>query len=513
MYKMLFFLVLISFKTYSSTYLKICENPNSAKNSKKTVDVLKGLVDDTTCSGSYKKLMKLKQIIIINQYLKDYTPLESFVNLNELIIANNFFYKINCSAYYHTNKIDFSFIKKLKNLRSLELRSVGLKNTSVLKNMISLRKLELACNEIENIDDLLNLKNLLELNLGQNKLTNINGIENLNKLLTLVIRRNSIEDVSVLSKLDNLLFVDLSYNRLTDIPELLQVDFLQVSNNLLNDNSIAKEFPKLTQFIGDNNFFTKIPKFKNPRRLWTMSLISNDINSTTGLGNYVGLGNLGLAYNPLPKGYESKIEGKVLAYLNIAGTNIKNLPNKLLLPDLQTLNINDNLFTDIQVEDLPQYILTLRASNNRFREINWDENIVSDLYLSNTGLRSFSFNCDPARRLDILDLSNNFIQSNIEINNCDALSIVRLSESYIRDIRFLSKYKILYEIDLSGNPVVDLSPLKDLKHIKKINFRGIPLGKEVPANKLNCPTDAASQVVADWCKEKLKSTISIFKPL
>lgn len=138
--------VLFSSNIFSQSYLNICNDPSPKENSARTIKVLKNIVNDSTCNGSYKKLLKLQKIHLINRFLTDYTPLGSFSNLQELVIANNISSKHYCDQNFSKNIGDFSFLKKLTKLTTLKLNSLGIRDISFLGSLNSIRKLKIQCN-------------------------------------------------------------------------------------------------------------------------------------------------------------------------------------------------------------------------------------------------------------------------------------------------------------------------------------------------------------------------------
>jgi internalin A len=94
---------------------------------------------------------------------------------------------------------DFSFLKDLKNLASLDLHGENIGDIFFLKDLKELTSLDLSGNNISDISFLKDLKNLTSLNLSI----------------------NNISDVSFLKDLKGLTFLNLSYNSIKNLPQWL----------------------------------------------------------------------------------------------------------------------------------------------------------------------------------------------------------------------------------------------------------------------------------------------------
>lgn len=68
----------------------------------------------------------------------------------------------------------------------------------------------------------------------------------------------------------------------------------------------------------------------------------------------------------------------------------------------------------------------------------------------------------------------------------------------------LSNFGTLYfltHLDISGNPAIDdLTPIGPLEFLDTLNTKGIALGGTTKATKKNCPVDARSKAVREFCR-------------
>jgi len=87
---------------------------------------------------------------------------------------------------------DFSFLKELKNLTTLDLSHNELTDVSFLKELKNLTTLNLNCNRLTDVSFLKELKNLTKLDLRYNKLTDVSFLKDLDGIFDVNLENNPI---------------------------------------------------------------------------------------------------------------------------------------------------------------------------------------------------------------------------------------------------------------------------------------------------------------------------------
>lgn len=140
---------------------------------------------------------------------------------------------------------NLSFLEKLKNLDTLDLRNNCISDGHLLQNIKKLHILDLSSNDISEWAFLGKLNNLHILNISYNLCWEWGFLKRLKKLHTLYLRNNGISDVNFLSSNKKLHSLDVSDNNIynllfvNDLPLLQQ---LNLSGNRLNDLSGLSSF-------------------------------------------------------------------------------------------------------------------------------------------------------------------------------------------------------------------------------------------------------------------------------
>lgn len=142
------------------------------------------------------KLINLTDLRISIDNLKELDFISNLINLRTFWLQGKNIRLHNTNIFLNLKKIDNlmlansnytqkqieGIIKNFLNLKTLELRSINLKNIDFLKSFLSLTILKLGSNQIKNISSLINLKELKELGLYYNPIEK-SKIEELRKEL------------------------------------------------------------------------------------------------------------------------------------------------------------------------------------------------------------------------------------------------------------------------------------------------------------------------------------------
>ena len=313
---------------------------------------------------------------------------------------------------------------------------------------------------IEHINDLKNIKEIGFLNLSENKITNLDGIEKISideidlsnnniqdysklkeiKLLSLILENNNIQDITQFNEI-NTQFLNLSNNKIIDIskyrnenvktinlsnnPNIKQYDSLKDTPNIIiksNNITNAKDLEVLTnvQYLDiSNNIIQDITPLNNLEKLTQLYLDGNKNIIGTLSGN---LEELSIKNCNLEEIDISKLSQ--LSYLDISQNNIDIL-NLLKKYDSEIYIMLEN--QNIKIEDLEKIINTDLTEKNQYINISnptIEINITTPYDLKNIKWLS------EIKKIENGIINNNYIESKnnelpiiIEINDIPKYNI------------------------------------------------------------------------------------------
>ncbi|SSD59369.1 related to Protein phosphatase 1 regulatory subunit SDS22 [Saccharomycodes ludwigii] len=188
-------------------------------------------------------------------------------------------------------------IKKLTNLKNLDLSFNRIKHLKNIAGLTNLENLYLVANEIETIEDnaLVNLPKLTNLELGGNSLHKIQGLSALPSLEELWLGKNSIRRLENLQYLQNLRILSIQSNKLKKIQGLEQLSNLE-------------------ELYLSHNFIEKIENLDKNLKLTTLDVTSNKLTRLENLSHLTELTDLWLSYNKIDMTFEEI--NKEIGHLN-----------------------------------------------------------------------------------------------------------------------------------------------------------------------------------------------------
>lgn len=239
---------------------------------------------------------------------------------------------------------------------------ISLFPADVVKSLSNLQHLNLEYNEIERLKnmDFANSPRLRELNLAHNKIQEVSekAMQNSSQLQTIDLSYNDITRLpsDVFAGLSRLR-MDLSHNNIRSFPDTI---FHRTKIQKLQSLNLAyNKFPEIpVKSLRQQYFF-----------LSDLNLSHNKIrNVPSNADILVNIKGLDLSYNPLtPEDINVLLnEPKTLRYLNLAGTNITEVP-VIEARFLLQLNLSDNQIRDLKDEafSLTRNLRSLDASKNK----------------------------------------------------------------------------------------------------------------------------------------------------
>ena len=169
----------------------------------KTLEICFEKSDTIVSLEGMEYFKKLKKFESYHCEIEDISPLSSLVNLEIIYIIDASIKSIHClfnlrklkelSLYINPNLDgDLISLKRLINLKSLDLGLCKLRSIEVLESLKNLEVLYLSQNEIRYISVLRQLQKLKVLNLSSNQIEDIGALHDLNRLKYLWIKGNKI---------------------------------------------------------------------------------------------------------------------------------------------------------------------------------------------------------------------------------------------------------------------------------------------------------------------------------
>ena len=312
-----------------------------------------------------KELKGLSSLDLSDNNISDFSFLKELKGLSSLYLSSN-------------NISDFSFLKELKGLSSLYLSSNNISDFSFLKELKGLSSLDLSSNNISDFSFLKELKGLSSLYLSFNNISDVSFLKELKGLSSLDLSFNNISDVSFLKELKGLSSLYLSYNNISDVSflkELKGLSSLYLSYNNISDVSFLKELKVLSSLDLRNNNISDFSFLKELKVLSSLDLRNNNISDFSFLKELKGLSSLSLSSNNISDlSFLKELKG--LSSLSLSNNKITHLPSwitqfGLLIEISDAFNFNCiNLYNN-PIEEPPKEVIKQGndAINNYFAQV------------------------------------------------------------------------------------------------------------------------------------------------
>lgn len=260
----------------------------------------------------------------------------------------------------------------------------------------------------------------------------------------------------------------------------------------------------------------------------SLNLKDNNITSIAGVGTFKKLTRLDIRRNKVSD--ISPANGlQRLRMLYAQNNQITSLGKLTDLPKARIMNFNDNPITDIS--DLPQFkslvsihfaksekggpslgdlsplgrIASLKGltlkNNGKITNISSLKKIQT-LNVAGTGLKDLSevSTLPDLKRLEISDNPLSTPESIADLSKMTGLTTLNMFKTGIADISVVAELEELTYLDLSDNKIETIAPLKELEKVTRFILQRNPLGTTIKRTEENCPTTAASEIIAHWCK-------------
>ena len=295
---------------------------------------------------------------------------------------------------------DLTDLQHFPYLTDLTIENSKVSGLQILSNLTSLSRLYIRSTAIsaQDLSIIASLPNLTELTLSDCYLSSIKNLAGAQKLQYLNLSDNAIRDVSALSFMSNLKTLDLSRNALTNLSYLSPLTDLKTLD--VSYNSLASVVP----LAGCNS-------------LEALNISNNSIGSLSGLEDLKNLYRLDAGKNAL--------------------TEVDLLSD---IPTLQELILANNTILDISDLSL--------LTNLQYFDVSHNEIEVLPLWSKDCALIYLNASYNKLTKIDALAGFENLNTVNIDYNNISSIDILTTCHHMIR-------------VDASGNPIKDVSKLKE----------------------------------------------------
>lgn len=189
-----------------------------------------------------------------------------------------------------------------------------------------------------------------------------------------------------------------------------------------------------------------------------------------------------------------------LSYINLVHNQLSDIAPLIQLPQLASVVVGYNPLTDLRPLLAMPRLRTLDVSALPQLDLGIVRQLsgLTNLTVMNNGLRSLSW-LTPFHQLTGFNGAGNELSDLSPLAQLDRLASLSLRGNRLRDLSPLSGLHRLQKLDLSQNQIADITPLRELPVVSLFSFYGNPLGTSQKKSTGNCPVDALSKPIREFC--------------
>lgn len=457
-----------------------------------TVDMPSTLTD---CAGfencpvktadGFKKATNLRSLAFSGQPIEDVSAIVN-CSLQNLGITNTKMTDLtqvkglNKIAYINVLNVSNNQLASLKGIAGINVGEIdashnAIRDISALKGSNRLNQLRLNNNGLKKIEDIKGLEDITFLRtiiFRENQLVSLNGIEKVTGLYRVELGDNpDLKDISPLKKLDNLTEISLSG---TGVSAKDQFDLMQIKDQSIRPSSsrtfkgkpetipyqqlqVSVENPEIAELkIASYNSGLEITGKKIGQTKATIAYENNGVTYKKDL-------TLTVTDGAIPQDFDYKVnnDGQTLTITEYHGPGgMVIFPDKI---DGKSVTKVESLGYYMQVRDaitgvvIPEGIKGIGSAFSNLKNLTSVDLPASLEDSALTGGFSFA-NCA------LSDLKG--------FEKVTKVSYWNLSGNKITDISGIpDKLEALYNIDLSGNPIADITPLAQFKKLRSVGLK------------------------------------------
>lgn len=479
----------------SADYLSACKDSGTPADIRYTIDALQEFVGSTDCDRSFELLNRRAIISLKNKQLRTVEPIGSLVYAQKLELIEGNHKLPPCSPSKVKPPKGLATLKGMTGLMEIRIENYNLASADFLKGLPQLLKVDLTCNQLTDISPVAAIPRLQQLVAPYNNLTALPSLAALKELAWVNASYNKISRVAPLTGMAQLKRINLAHNRLTAFPATDFVSYLSVAHNQI----AGGRHPGATYLRVSHNELKDLSFVANPGKVSELAMGHNQLTSIAGIESFAGLYALDISRNPIKGFNASSIPNAGLDSLAANGIGLTEQPDFSGFPNLRKLSLAGNSLTAFNQERLPNVLHDLNISGNKLTALKLTKRPITSLSANGNRLGQITFSCPDTELETLLAIDDNPLARAPTIIDCPMLSGLSARKTGLKNVEFLAEVKDLWRADLRDNPIGDLTPLRDLERIAVIRLEGTLLDKSGAKNASNCPQDARSKVLADWC--------------
>ena len=334
-----------------------------------------------------------------------------------------------------------------------------------VNELFDIVKLDLDAETIRSIQDLKHCTNLKELNLNARNITNLSVLRRLNKVDKLVVSHGDMKTLNYLKdlKVSTLILKDFTLSSVEPLVENGNLSRLEVEDTYIEDAGSFQNLSGLTH-LSLVHVSTDMPLVLCESNNYQEVCLSKvKIQNMDTLSHCTDLVSLKLESINLNDSMETGLPAG-LKEVTVKDCGLTNLKMFLSLPNLTSLDVSDNVIEDISDLEKLSDLKALSLANNPIGDLSPIGCLKGRLKLNLSGI--------PLEG-EILDVLSKMQFEEIAVSNCslsdigflsghDEIKRMDLSDNGIENIEILNIYRKGFSyLNLSGNPVCDLTPLTE----------------------------------------------------
>ena len=377
------------------------------------------------------------------------------------------------------NELSFGWQEILKEAAEIETDSVSYDQ---LQNIITLKKIDIRENLLINsIEPLSKLTDLEQLDMAHTRVSDLAPLRNLTKIAFLNATNSKVKDIDALRYAFNLnsLFLDeTKVDSIETIKNLSNLKILSLKHLPINDLSPLKNLNKLEELYLNETDIKTIKPINELNSLRVLNISNTAVDSLPALNKLKNLKSLNISGTKI-NDLQTVQELKNLEEIRFDNTPVNSLSA------LEELNHLKKIYSDyagISRQQAAAFMehnpgtLVIFASDQLFE---WWQNLPPEwkeaLFQHNT----FYNKSAPSKeelasltRIDSLNLRDYNLQKLDPLKSFHNLFYLDISNNEISDIELLGDFD-LRVVNISNNPIDDISTLTQLKELREIRLNNL----------------------------------------
>lgn len=298
-----------------------------------------------------------------------------------------------------------------------------------------------------------------------NRIEDLSPLKDFKEIRSVVAYSSGLWDISALSTLDNLGNIELRDTGPVDFDHIKHLEVHSVSLRYADNTYLERNLAILAKMGTIKNLYLI--------KMRMTEAVQKSVAQMTRMKNLAISGDIDFSDISFLQNMPD------LESLSLTGTGVHDLSPIKHTPKLKMLML------------VSTPILAIDALKDSCANMKW-------LALHHTLVQDFSplKNCPEVSSLWLSSANITVIP---DLTNSKKLRQLRLEDNRIADLSPLEQLTYLDVLVLRNNRIVDVSPLRNMDQLFGLFLGGNPLGTTIAKTPENCPTDAKSEQVREWC--------------